>query len=233
MRRTILLAATFALTTACTQGEQPPPAPAPGAAVSTSALAQTSASASVAPSVPDAGSDATIVVDATAQGEADAAASLFEADGAPLGQTDAFPSITSASYEDRIKLLWSAIVQDDPARAKPAFFPLVAYEQVKAIPKPAIDYERRLLAAFARDIHAYHQKLGKEPDKATFVRLDVPEAKAKWMDPGTEGNKLGYDRVLDSKLIVKRDDGKELKLDVKSMISWRGEWYVVHLAGFK
>ena len=114
-----------------------------------------------------------------------------------------------------------------------AFFPLVAYEQVKAIPKPAADYKARLLKAFARDIHAYHGKLGKEADGARFVRLDVPVAKAKWMEPGSEGNKLGYERVLDSKLVWSGSDGKERTLDVKSMISWRGEWYVVHLAGFK
>ena len=39
--------------------------------------------------------------------------------------------------------------------------------------------------------------------------------------------------ALDSKLVFTRGDGKESKLDVKSMISWRGEWYVVHFAGFK
>ena len=28
-------------------------------------------------------------------------------------------------------------------------------------------------------------------------------------------------------------DGKERSFEVKSLISWRGEWYVVHLSGFK
>jgi len=27
--------------------------------------------------------------------------------------------------------------------------------------------------------------------------------------------------------------GKERSLEVTSLISWRGEWYVVHLTGFK
>ena len=231
-----LMMATIATMTtmACTEGEQQSPAPAPGSHPTTSAIAQpkaqqtidlpTSAAPSDAPSAPPSMEDAAGV---------DATLALHEQDGAPLGQTDAFPSVSTAAHADRIKRLWDAIVSDDPELAKPAFFPLVAYAQVKAIPKPAIDYERRLLAAYARDIHAYHKKLGKDAAAATFVRLDVPEAKAKWMEPGSEGNKLGYDRVLDSKLVLKRDDGTEVTLDVKSMISWRGEWYVVHLAGFK
>jgi hypothetical protein len=28
-------------------------------------------------------------------------------------------------------------------------------------------------------------------------------------------------------------DAKERSFDVSSLISWRGEWYVVHLTGFK
>ena len=30
-----------------------------------------------------------------------------------------------------------------------------------------------------------------------------------------------------------RADGKRLELELTSMISWRGEWYVVHLNGFE
>jgi hypothetical protein len=220
---------------ACKDQQPPAPVPTPSAIpkASTSAnasvqpLGTVDADASIDAAISDAGTTAS-----ASGGSDDASIALYAGDGAPLGQTDAFPSLTSVTYQDRIMMLWDAIVKDEPELAKPAFFPLVAYEQVKAIPKPAIDYERRLLKAFARDIHAYHQKLGKDPSLAKLVRLDVPEAKAKWMDPGSEGNKLGYDRVLDSKLVFTRD-GKESTLDVKSMISWRGEWYVVHLAGFK
>jgi hypothetical protein len=178
----------------------------------------------------DAGS---ATLDAPVLAQADATPELLAADGAPLAQTDAFPSLDSASYRARLDLLWRAIVQDDAALARPAFFPLVAYAQVKAIPNPAADYEARLMKAFARDIHAYHQKLGDDAASARLLRLDVPVAKAKWMAPGSEGNKLGYERVLDSILVFVDGKGKERTLPVKSMISWRGEWYVVHLAGFK
>ena len=53
------------------------------------------------------------------------------------------------------------------------------------------------------------------------------------MKPGSEGNKLGYYRVLRSALVYSDAQGRERELSVTSMISWRGEWYVVHLAGFK
>jgi len=158
---------------------------------------------------------------------------LNEADGAPLPQTDAFPTTDSPSFGARTEWLWMAIVRDDAQLAERAFFPLVAYQQVKAIPNPAADYKSRLLGAFGRDIHKYHQQLGADPAAARFVRLYVPTAKAKWMEPGSEGNKLGYDRVLDSTIVFVDGGGKERTLAVKSMISWRGEWYVVHLAGFK
>jgi hypothetical protein len=158
---------------------------------------------------------------------------LTDASGGPLPQTEERPSLDSASYRARVALLWRAIVDDAPDTATDAFFPVVAYTQVKAIPNPPADWNARLMKAFARDVHADHAKLGPDPAHATFVALDVPADKARWMKPGSEGNKLGYYRVLKSTLRFRRADGSDGAFEVLSMISWRGEWFVVHLAGFK
>lgn len=175
----------------------------------------------------DAGADA-------ASANADAAVpDLLAPDGGALPQTQEMPSIESATYKVRLAHLWRAIVEDKPELADDAFFPLVAYGQVKAVAKPEVDYERRLVAAFHRDLHAYHRKLGPKPEETKFVELAVPTAKAHWVKPGEEYNKLGYNRVFNSKLRFQRADGKEGSLLVLSMISWRGEWYVVHVAGIK
>jgi len=109
---------------------------------------------------------------------------------------------------------------------------VVAYEQVKAVAKPARDWQFRLMRAFENDIHEYHRALGKSPEQAQLAGIDVPDASARWMKPGSEGNRLGYFRVLRSRLRMTRADGKERSFEVTSMISWRGEWYVVHLDGF-
>ncbi len=112
----------------------------------------------------------------------------------------------------------------------PAFFPKAAYEQVKAITNPANDWKWRLVANFKRDIHAIHFKLGRKSTALRFVSLDVGSG-ARWVDPGEEGNKLGYWRAYGSRIryVV---DGQEKTFEVTSLISWRGEWYVVHLTGF-
>ena len=67
---------------------------------------------------------------------------------------------------------------------------------------------------------------------AKLVRLDVPDDRARWVEPNEESNKLGYYRVYGTRLVYEVD-GKERSFDVTSLISWRGEWYVVHLTGFK
>ena len=126
-----------------------------------------------------------------------------------------------------------AIRSDRPELALPAFFPVVAYQQVKAIAQPERDWEHRLVGAFKRNIAEYHKRLGPEPQAVTLLGIDVPEAQAKFMKPGSEGNRIGYHRVLRSKLRLAKADGTELPLEITSMISWRGEWYVVHLHGFK
>lgn len=132
-----------------------------------------------------------------------------------------------------MELLVRAIEADDATIAHDAFFPVVAYEQVKDIARPALDHERRLLAAFARNVHEYHRELGKEANGLRFLRVEVPEDKVKWMKVGSEGNRVGYFRVLRSRLVVATASDKERSFELTSMISWRGEWYVVHLRGFK
>jgi hypothetical protein len=157
---------------------------------------------------------------------------LIAADGAPLPQTRDRPSADSPGLRWRLGRLVSAIAHDDPELALPAFFPRVAYKQVKAVAHPERDWEQRLVRAFRRDIHDYHRLLGREASGARLAELVVDEPRVRWMDPGTEGNRLGYHRVTRSRLRLRLSSGKERELELTSLISWRGEWYVVHLHGF-
>lgn len=158
---------------------------------------------------------------------------LVGSDGKPLPQTEDVPRTDSPAFLERMRRLVAAIRTDDPEVARSAFFPVVAYEQVKAIAHPARDWERRLFAAFARNVHEYHRSFGKSAGTLELVGVDVPEASSRWMKPGSEGNRIGYHRVLRSRLRVKDASGRERALEITSMISWRGEWYVVHLHGFE
>jgi hypothetical protein len=158
---------------------------------------------------------------------------LFGADGSVLPQTDAQPTVDSPLFDHHVRLLVAAIVKDDPELARPFFFPMPAYEQVKAIAKPARDWEARLWKNFVRDVHAYHAQLGVDPAAATLERLEVREQGVRWMKPNSEGNRIGYYRVTRSKLHLRKANGDPLPLEVTSMISWRGEWFVVHLHGFR
>ena len=157
---------------------------------------------------------------------------LLAANGTALPQTQDRPRLDSAGFQRRLERLVEAIAHDDPERALPAFFPLVAYEQVKAIAAPGRDWRERLVRAFQRDIHDYHRQLGDDAAGATLARLVVDERKVRWMDPGAEGNRLGYYRVTRSRLRLRLSSGAERELELTSLISWRGEWYVVHLHGF-
>ena len=131
-----------------------------------------------------------------------------------------------------MKGLWEAIVADEPARAMAFFFPLGAYRQVKDISDPASDWNRRLAAAYSRDIHALHARLGDGASRARLVSFEVPQERARWVEPGEEYNKIGYYRVFGSRLHYAIDDAPHV-IEVKSLISWRGDWYVVHLSAIQ
>lgn len=208
---------------ACTHRE--PPAPDVAASVATPETA------TAPPSGPPAAGSAASSGSGAAHASASAAAS---ADPATLPQTHDKPAASGAAFDARVHALWDAVVADDAERAMPFFFPLGAYQQVKDIGDPASDWKRRLVAAYARDIHALHARLAGEGDAAAakLVGLDLPDTRARWVDPGEEYNKIGYWRVFGSRLRYEVD-GQARSFEVKSLISWRGEWYVVHLSAIK
>jgi hypothetical protein len=148
-----------------------------------------------------------------------------------LPQTMERPSATSPALQTRVKALWNAIVADDPAPAMAFFFPLSAYEQVKAISDPDGDWHNRLVANYRQDIHALHVQLGAGAARAQLVGIEVPDA-AQWILPGAEFNKGSYWRVYGTVLRYSLDN-TSATLPVTSMISWRGEWYVVHLGAIR
>lgn len=157
-------------------------------------------------------------------------ASGEEAAIAKLPQTRDIPHAAGPAFDELARDLWEAIVSDTPERAMPFFFPLDAYVQVKDIERPDVDWKRRLVAAYVRDIHALHRRLERQagdPARAKFIGLEVPEDRSRWVNPGEEYNKVGYFRVFGSRLRYSVDEAT-LAFDVKSLISWRGTWYVVH-----
>ena len=145
-----------------------------------------------------------------------------------LPQTHVLPGAAGPFFDAGAQALWRGIVTDDVDAAMPFFFPLSAYLQVKAIADPAHDWHSRLITAYARDIHALHVALGPAAATAQLGGLDVPERAAVWVLPGQEHNRIGYFRVYGSRLRY-TVAGRPGAFTVTSLISWRGQWYVVHL----
>ena len=155
---------------------------------------------------------------------------LAAGDPGRLPQTRALPSSHTARFDARMRALWRGIVTDSVNSAMPAFFPRAAYLQVKAIGNPAADYRDRLVGALRADIRAAHQLLGPRAGKARLEGVFVP-ARWRWIDPGQCFNRVGYWHAPGSRLEYD-EGGRVSSFGIFSFISWRGEWYVVHLARF-
>ncbi len=124
--------------------------------------------------------------------------------------------------------LWEGIRSGSPVVARAAFFPEGAYVQLKTVADPASDYAGRLLADFAADLNAAHALLDQEGGTASFFTVNVPEQYGHWVPPGVCDNRVGYYEVANSR-VVYQQDGQVRSFGIASLISWRGEWYVVHL----
>jgi hypothetical protein len=123
--------------------------------------------------------------------------------------------------------LWRGIRQDNAAAAMRAFFPRSAYLQVKDLPDASADYRDRILRNFRLDLKAAHAQLGPDASDAQLLAVRVPREWA-WITPGYCANRVGYWHAPGSR-IVYRLHGHTRSFGIYSLISWRGEWYVVHL----
>ena len=145
-----------------------------------------------------------------------------------LAQTTVQPSASTQVFSNEMTDLWTAIVTGDTSVAIQSFFPLSAYQQVKAIADPTSDWNQRLVGDYVLDIQAAHAYLGADASAAQLVQVIVPSQYAAWIDPGGCYNKVGYWHVPGSRLVY-RLDGQLRSIGIASLISWRGQWYVVHL----
>jgi hypothetical protein len=145
-------------------------------------------------------------------------------------QTSARPTARDSVLQAEMTDLWAGVVSGHPDLAMPAFFPLVAYEQVKAIADPAADWQNRLVAEFREDVAAAHNLLGDRARQAALVEVIVPDPAADWISPGVCSNGIGYWHVANARLVY-RVDGRIMSFGISTLISWRGRWYVVHLGG--
>jgi len=148
----------------------------------------------------------------------------------PRRQTMARPHSSGPAFHAMLADLWLAVRSGRPRLGLPAFFPVDAYKQVKAIYDPAADWRGRLWLDFALDVRAAHALLGRHPDRARFVRAIVPSAEASWVGPGACYNDVGYWHLGNAR-VVYRIGGQVRSFGIASLISWRGVWYVVHFGG--
>ena len=144
-----------------------------------------------------------------------------------LPQTHVYPSGTSTQFKALMRSLWSGVVADSVRTALPAFFPLGAYLQLKAIAGASSDWTNRLVHDYGLDITAAHTLLGRHAAHAQLLGVDVPARYGHWILPGVCDNRLGYYEMPNAR-VVYREDGQTRSLGIASMISWRGVWYVVH-----
>ncbi len=206
-------------TTPATSGGSAAPTSGPTSSAPATRTASTTPPTSSSPPAPDTSAPATTPADGLVR----------DGDGT-RPQVGTLPDPGDPAFLLRVRGLWDAIERGDPTTAAPLFFPLDAYRQVKAISDPDADYQNRLLTAYRQDIASLHQQVG--GGAATFDGIDVPTGQAQWITPGVESNKGSYWRVYGTELRY-TSGGQPHTLPVTSLISWRGQWYVVHLGAIR
>lgn len=139
------------------------------------------------------------------------------------------PADTSEDLIERARHLFDAIVGNRPDAADDFFFPREPFIPLKDVRDPA-RYFDELLATYHRDVRRLHSSR-RSWEGAKFVSFELG-SRPKWVKPGEEWNKIGYFRTFGGKLRYEIG-GRKRVLDVHTIISWDGRWYVTHLSAIR
>jgi hypothetical protein len=136
------------------------------------------------------------------------------------------PPLTSADLEERAAHLLEAVAKKEPALADDFFFPKAPFIPLKDVADPG-RYFDQLLATYHHDVAALHAER-KDWSGVAFVSFELGTPPT-WVAPGKEYNKIGYFRTFGGKLRYRVSD-KTKEINVSTIISWGGRWYVTHLS---
>jgi hypothetical protein len=136
------------------------------------------------------------------------------------------PQLASSDLSERAQHLFEAIAQNEPALGDDFFFPRDPFIALKDVRDPA-RYHTELLAVYHRDIRELHASR-KGWTGATFASFELGTPPT-WVAPGKEYNKIGYYRTFRGKLRYRIGE-RSTEIDVSTIISWDGRWYVTHLS---
>ena len=142
-----------------------------------------------------------------------------------LPQTSAQPRTDDAAFSHATRDIWLAVTTGNASYALPAFFPEQAYQQVKAIADPSGDWRGRLWLDFTLDLAAVRRLV--KPG-ATLTQVVVPTQYEQWIPAGACYNSEGYWHAPGARLVY-REGGDTHSFGIASLISWRGNWYLIHL----
>jgi hypothetical protein len=140
--------------------------------------------------------------------------------------TEAPPRPGMGDTEDRARVLFAAILADDPARAMDLFMPREIFAAIKGISDPD-GLHARIVRMYENDIHTLH---GTVPADAEFVRFEF-SGRRSWVVLREETNRLPYWAQRHNH-IVYRSGGQEHTILVRTMIAWDERWYITHLSDF-
>jgi hypothetical protein len=152
--------------------------------------------------------------------------------GAAPAKDDDNPSLPPAVSDDltaHAAALFEAIKTGRPDLAEPFFFPREPFLVLKDVDDPA-HYYKDLVSAYRHNIKDLHAQR-RNWDRATLKGLTLAETPRR-IPPGREWNKIGYFRTRHARLEYEVE-GHPRFIEVHTIISWDGQWYVTHLSAIR
>ncbi|HEX4335975.1 MAG TPA: hypothetical protein VH062_08690 [Polyangiaceae bacterium] len=141
-------------------------------------------------------------------------------------ENPSLPPLSSDELSSRAAQLFDAIKAGQPELGDAFFFPREPFLPLKDVKDPG-RYHKDLVSAYHHDIRDLHAAR-KNWDGTIFRGFKIM-VEPKRVPPGHEWNKIGYYRTVGARLEYEVD-GKARVIEVHTLISWDGRWYVTHLA---
>ena len=120
--------------------------------------------------------------------------------------------------------LFTALQNNDSSTANSLIFPEAEFIALKDI-KDAKYYYKRLTLEIIRDFSKQQDQLKTYKD---LKYVSFKRGGCKWKAAGSEYNKIAYWSCYRNRILATAD-GKQIQLDLRTLINWGDKWFITHL----
>ena len=132
----------------------------------------------------------------------------------------------------RMRQFYTGLRDNNNALCDKAFLPMMDYVALKQGGGNQADWRNRLMYHFHLQLAQLRKRFAASLPGSTYNGYRIPYSTAHTVRVGAEENKAPYWQVFMTTMAFHDKNGRGHNFTINTLISFRGEWWIVHVIGY-